>query len=613
MWVPKKFVKGQKNKYITGWNKYVHSAHKEARQFYKLWLLHGKPNCGYIYDKMYESRKCFKAKIKYCINNENQIKMDIIAKSHTEKQFGQFWKLTNKNNVQPGLPVSVGGFSEPKDVADLFQQHFRVKSTLSLSEEQTVVDAEPIAEGIPTLVTAKEISCVIRGMVRGKSPGHDGLSIEHLKFAGQHLPRVLALLFNLCISHSYLPQDLMHTVVVPIIKNKTGNVSDVSNYRPISLATVVAKVLDSLLDKQLAKHLELHDAQFGFRSGLSTESAILCLKQAVQYYTARKTPVLACFLDLSKAFDLVSYNVLWRKLREDTTLPPEIGSIFKFWYGNQTNSVRWAGADSSVYRLECGVRQGGLSSPRLFNLYMNRLIAGLGSTRVGCHIDGVCVNNISYADDMVLLSPSIGALRKLLTVCESYAEAHGLKYNAKKSEYLVFKSGTKTYSTVPKVSLCGTPLVRVNKFKYFGHWVTDDLKDNEDIERERRSLAVRCNMLARRFARCTKPVKITLFRAYCQSFYTCSLWTSYTQRAYSDLRVQYNNAFRILLGLPWRCSASQMFAEAHTDDFHAIMRKRCASMMSRLRGTTNTILRVFADRWDSPMLRLWVQRHIRSA
>ncbi|CAH2105990.1 unnamed protein product [Euphydryas editha] len=219
-------------------------------------------------------------------------------------------------------------------------------------------------------------------MVGGKSPGHDGLSVEHLRHAGPHLPRVLALFFNLCLGHGYLPQDLMHTMVVPIIKNKTGDASDMSNYRPISLATVVAKVLDGLLDEQLAKHFEPHDAQFGFRPGLSTESAILCLKQTVQYYTARKTPVFACFLDLSKAFDLVSYDVLWNKLSNDTTLPPEIISLFAYWYRNQTNCVRWAGALSDMYRLECGVRQGGLSSPRLFNLYMNRLIGELSSTNV---------------------------------------------------------------------------------------------------------------------------------------------------------------------------------------------------------------------------------------
>lgn len=110
-----------------------------------------------------------------------------------------------------------------------------------------------------------------------------------------------------------MPADMIRTVVVFIVKNKTGDLADKNNYRPISLATVISKVFNSVLNSQLNCYVKLHDNQFGFRPNLSTESAILCLKHAVSYYTKRKTPVLACLLDLSKAFDLVSYDILWEK------------------------------------------------------------------------------------------------------------------------------------------------------------------------------------------------------------------------------------------------------------------------------------------------------------
>ncbi|CAG9135437.1 unnamed protein product [Plutella xylostella] len=383
-----------------------------------------------------------------------------------------------------------------------------------------------------------------------------------------------------------------------------------ANYRPISLATILAKVLDSVLDSYLEKHLKLHDAQFGFRAGLSTESAILCLKHTVRYYTDRSTPVYACFLDLSKAFDLVSYDILWDKLYSETDLPVELTETFRFWYQNQTNSVRWAGAMSDMYRLECGVRQGGLSSPKLFSLYMNDLIERLSGAAVGCSIDGKMVNNISYADDMVLLTPSARGLEQLLSICENYATDHGLRYNSKKSEILIFKAGRKT-SPIPRpLILDGSPLAQVDKFKYLGHWVNEDLTDDLDMERERRALSVRCNMLARRFARCTEDAKITLFKAYCTTFYTCGLWVKYTQKSYNALRIQYNNAFRILLRLPRFCSASGMFAGARTDGFQAILRKRAASLMCRTRGSGNSFLRIIAERLDGPFLQHWSGLHV---
>ncbi|XP_063392589.1 uncharacterized protein LOC134678076 [Cydia fagiglandana] len=205
---------------------------------------------------------------------------------------------------------------------------------------------------------------------------------------------------------------------------------------------------------------------------------------------------------------------------------------------------------------------------------------------------------------MVLLSPTVRALRKLLSVCEEYVSKHGLLYNAKKSEFMVFKAVEgKLPESVPAIKLNNNNLKRVYTFKYLGHYITDDLKDQLDIKRERRALAVRCNMLIRRFARCSQQVKITLFKAYCQVFYTCSLWISYAQKTISSLRVQYNNGFRMLLGLSRFCSASGMFAQARTDDYYAIIRKRTASLLCRVRASSNPILATVAGRYDSPIMR----------
>ncbi|KAJ8705104.1 hypothetical protein PYW08_012424 [Mythimna loreyi] len=109
-------------------------------------------------------------------------------------------------------------------------------------------------------------------------------------------------------------------------------------------------------------------------------------------------------------------------------------------------------------------------------------------------------------------------------------------------------------------------------------------------------------MIARRFSRCATEVKITLFKAFCTSFYTSSLWVSYTRGQYNALRVQYNNAFRVLVGLPRFCSASGMFAESQVDCFYSTVRKRCTSLVRRVRASANSILRVFAHRFDCQYL-----------
>lgn len=567
----------------------------------------GRPRSGIVYQEMSESRRNFKSRLKWCQNQQEQIKMDSLADKHSKGNFRGFWKETGKVNVRPGLPVSVDGVTDPKDIANVFKTHFSVSSPLGPSAE--VLNADMNGKFLGATFKAKDVAETIKHISKGKSPGHDGLSIEHLLHAGPHITRVLAMFYSLCVGHSYLPGDLMKTVVVPVVKNKTGDLTDKTNYRPISLATIIAKVLDGMLNTQLNKYVTLNDNQFGFRPQLSTESAILCLKHTIKYYTDRKTPVYGCFLDLSRAFDLVRYDMLWTKLRS-IGLPPELNCMFQYWYAHQSNSVRWAGTMSDPYRLESGVRQGGLSSPTLFNLYINDLIDRLCGQRVGCYIDGVCVNNLSYADDMVLLSASVCGLRKLLKTCEEYIGGHGLIYNVRKSQCMVFGAGTNYPQNIPPVRIDGTPLEWVTQFKYLGHIITADLKDDADIGRERRALSIRANMIARRFSRCSQAVKITLFSAYCTSLYTCSLWAKYSKRSYNALRILFNNAFRVIVGLPRYCSASGMFAEAGINCFHATMRGRAMSLVRRVRASPNIILGMIASRLDCPYLRHCCDRHV---
>lgn len=99
-------------------------------------------------------------------------------------------------------------------------------------------------------------------------------------------------------------------------------------------------------------------------------------------------------------------------------------------------------------------------------------------------------------------------MRKLIDLC------NGLKYNSIKNEILVF-FGAQHPRYVPSVRLSVVALKIVKSFTYLGHVTRIDLRDDEDVERERRVFAVRTNMIAHRFARRTADVKVTLFKAFC--------------------------------------------------------------------------------------------------
>ena len=100
---------------------------------------------------------------------------------------------------------------------------------------------------------------------------------------------------------------MIETTIVPIVKNKSGNLSDSSNYRPIALATIESKMFESVLLFKYAEYLYTSDNQFGFKSSHSTDLCIYTLKEFIDYYKSRGTTVYITFLDASKAFDRIDH------------------------------------------------------------------------------------------------------------------------------------------------------------------------------------------------------------------------------------------------------------------------------------------------------------------
>ena len=100
----------------------------------------------------------------------------------------------------------------------------------------------------------------------------------------------------------------------PIVKDKTGNISDKDNYRLIALATVSSKVLERLILNSCRVDLATSDHQFGFKERHSTGMAVYALKEIVDHYLRNRSPVFVCFLDARKAFDRVNHWTLFSKL-----------------------------------------------------------------------------------------------------------------------------------------------------------------------------------------------------------------------------------------------------------------------------------------------------------
>ena len=130
--------------------------------------------------------------------------------------------------------------------------------------------------------------------VIGKAAGPDNLTAEYLKHAHKNLSVLLSLCFSSCLSHGFLPNSIMDSVVLPIVKNKCGNLSDSNNYRPVAISNVCSKIFEHVILYLCEDYLWTADNQFGFKTGLGTDMCIYALREFVEHYEARSTII--CYI-----------------------------------------------------------------------------------------------------------------------------------------------------------------------------------------------------------------------------------------------------------------------------------------------------------------------------
>ena len=127
-------------------------------------------------------------------------------------------------------------------------------------------------------------------------------------------------------------------------------------------------------------------------------------------------------------------------------------------------------------------------------------------------------------------------------------------------------------------------------YKYLGHCINDELSDDDDMTRQRNKIYAQGNALIRKFYMCTENVKIALFKSYCTTLYTSTLWCKYRRESLRKLCVAYNNIFRKLTHQARDCSASQMFVSRQLPTCKMLIRRNVYGFMLNVQKSSNLIL-----------------------
>ena len=168
--------------------------------------------------------------------------------------------MNSCNNVKANV---IDGITGQNNIADYWKEHFCKILNANDYDHNLTADVPRKLQNVQhdsnMAVSAKIITEIVSKLECGNSAGPDGISAECFKFSNTKIHVLLPLLFSMCLSHCYLPSTLIKTTIVPIVKNKSGNLSDSNNYRPIAIATITSKLLESVLLLKCSDYLTTCD------------------------------------------------------------------------------------------------------------------------------------------------------------------------------------------------------------------------------------------------------------------------------------------------------------------------------------------------------------------
>ena len=493
-----------KNKNTSGWNSFVKTFQDNAHFWHAIWTSCGRPINVEVHRIMKRTRNIFHYQVRKCRRVEDYIRNKNIIENCIEGDADLFAEIKKqrKNAADDDVTIDgVAGKDIPGKFANVYSELFNRETDDAEVNKVKVAIEDEIDEDSWNEINKVNSSSIKEALKRIKPDKSDPIcnfSSDFLKNSPEVLIYHLEKMIKAFLVHGHVSEVLLLATLVPIVKDKLGDLCSSANYRSIAISSLILKLLDWIVINLYGHLLKCDDFQFGFQEQSSTSLCSWVVYETIDMYLRKGSKVYGVLMDCTKAFDTVKHSTLFKKLLK-VKVPPIFVRLLVFMYRNQTADVRWKNSYSHEFTMRNGVRQGAVLSPTLFCFYMNDLFSLLRESGAGCCIDDYYAGVFGYADDLLLLSPSRDGLQKMLNIAQDYANEHKIAFSTdtnpqkSKTKGIMFSKEIPIDSPAP-VYLNGDPLPWVSSGKYLGNKLTSVQDGYKQDVSEKRAMFITRNI-----------------------------------------------------------------------------------------------------------------------
>ena len=421
-------------------------------------------------------KKSYKATIqKKKREYQNSIRIELNNLEHKNPtDYWKYWdKLKKHNRVTTVGTINLYNFeqyfksmqSPPSDSSSKFDIEFLE----SVEQQLDTLINDSMSHITDHPISVYEVKTELKSLKLGKAPGVDGICNEFYKYLSEQLLEPLTTLFNYVWLKGDYPLKWSEGVIQPL--HKKGSYNEPDNYRKLTLMACMGKIFESIVNKRLVFQCEatnkIDPNQFGFTQGCRTSDNVFIIDTLISYQKSKRKSLFITFIDFSKAFDFVNRNFLYYKMIRKG-YGGKLVRIIRSMFSKSQAKVRWQGELGTSIESTHGVLQGGIVSPKLFNLYLSDMGEYLDQT-CGVSVHGTTFTHLLYADDLVLVSETENGMQTLLNDMETYCRKWHLIINTQKSKVMIFQKNCNRAAQSINFFIGCQALETVNSYKYLGH------------------------------------------------------------------------------------------------------------------------------------------------